>query len=153
MTHYIDPLLKCGCGAVELQIIGSPAACAYCHCDSCRDFYGLPMLSATAWKRESVQLVNGAELVGEFAHPAKQMRRYFCTTCGETLFGTNRLGMAVVGTSLIARSFNGSLPAHYRPTSHLFYAYREIDIEDSLPKYLEGRTGLLFQKLASSPDV
>jgi len=69
------------------------------------------------------------------------MQKYFCLSCGETLFGTNRLGMAVIGTPLIERAFGWQLPAEFRPTFHLFYAQRELDVEDALPKYLEGRNG------------
>jgi hypothetical protein len=140
MSHT-DPILKCSCETVELQLSGSPAACGFCHCSSCQDFYALPVFSVTAWKREAVQVANGEDRLGEFTHPKKQMQKYFCLSCGETLFGTNRLGMAVIGTPLIERAFGGQLPNEFRPTFHLFYAQRVLDVEDALPKYLEGRNG------------
>ena len=158
--HYVGPrnhtidamqqnsklLLNCSCGEVEVQIAGSPAACAYCHCTSCRDFYGLPVLAATAWRNEAVQVVKGSDRLGEYQHPTKQMQRHFCRACGETMFGTNRLGLTVVRTSLLARSSGGSLSAEFNPKLHLFYAYRELDVDDELPKYLEGTSGPLFSK-------
>jgi hypothetical protein len=153
MSHNIEPLLKCSCEAVELQLTGSPAACGFCHCSSCRDFYALPVFSVTGWKREAVQVAKGEDRIGEFTHPTKQMRRFFCLTCGETLFGTNRLGMAVIGTPLIAKAFGGNLPAEFRPTFHLFYSYRVLDVEDELPKYLQGRSGPSLQTQASAPDA
>ena len=152
MSH-IQPLLKCRCETVELQLAGSPAACGFCHCSSCRDFYALPVFSATAWKREAVQVAKGQDFIGEFTHPKKQMQRYFCLTCGETLFGTNRLGMAVIGTPLVERAFGGQLPAEFRPTFHLFYAQRVLNVEDDLTKYLEDRNGPTHQKQGNAPEA
>jgi hypothetical protein len=139
-------VLNCSCGGVELHIAGSPAVCAYCHCTSCRDFYGLPVLAATAWKNENVQVVKGCDQIGKYQHPTKQMQRYFCSACGETVFGTNRLGLTVVRTSRLARSSDGSLPADFHPKFHLFYGSRELDVSDELPKYLEERGGPLFSE-------
>ena len=153
MSNDITTLLKCSCGTVKLQLRGSPAGCGYCHCGTCRDFYGLPIFSATSWKLETVECAAGDERLGEFVHPTKQIRRYFCLTCGETLFGINRLGMAVIGTPLIAKAFAGELPVEFRPTFHLFYAYRLFNVEDGLTKYLEGRSGPLHQKPATPTDA
>ena len=146
MPPNLELVLSCSCGAVELQVSGSPAACAYCHCSSCRDFYGLPGFAATAWKNEACRVVKGTEQLGEYRHPTKQMQRHFCVACGETMFGVNRLGLTVVRTSLLARASRGSLPAEFNPRFHLFYSNRELDIDDELPKYMEGRSGPLFSK-------
>lgn len=146
MPQNPELLLSCDCGAVELLISGSPAACAYCHCSSCRDFYGLPVFAATAWKNDAVRVVKGSDQLGEYRHPTKQMQRHFCLACGETMFGTNRLGLTVVRTSILAKASGGSLPAEFNPRFHLFYSYRELNVDDELPKYLEGRSGPLFSK-------
>ena len=101
----------------------------------------MPVFSVTAWKKEAVQVAKGADRLSKFTHPEKQMQKFFCLNCGETLFGTNRLGMAVIGTPLIERAFGAQLPAEFWPTFHLFYAQRVLEVEDALPKYLEGRNG------------
>ncbi len=54
------------------------------------------------------------------------------------MFGTNRLGMRVVPNNLIARGANGDLQEEMRPTMHLFYRSRIIDVEDDLTTYLKG---------------
>jgi hypothetical protein len=151
MPQHRELLLRCNCGAVELLTSGSPAACAYCHCSSCRDFYDLPVFAATAWNNDAVRVVKGSDQLGEYRHPTKQMHRHFCLACGETLFGGNRLGFTIIRTSIIARALGGSLPAEFHPKFHLFYAYRELDIDDALPKYLEGRSGPLFLKQETPP--
>jgi hypothetical protein len=144
MSQNPEHLLSCSCGAVELLVSGCPVARAYCHCPSCREFYGLAVLAATAWKNDAVRVAKGQTLLGEYKHPTKQMQRHFCLACGATMFGTNRLGLTVVRTSLFAKTWGGLLPAELTPEFHLFYAYREFDIDDELPKYLESRSGPLF---------
>ncbi|MFC4702320.1 MULTISPECIES: GFA family protein [Paraburkholderia] len=134
--------LACLCGAVTIDLIGEPAALANCHCGTCRDFYGTSILSASAWPADRA-VASGALQV--FQHPHKQMSRAFCATCGETLFGTNRLGMRVVPNSLLARAHDGTLPAERQPTMHLFYRHRVIDVIDALPKYLDGWDGPVFE--------
>lgn len=133
--------ITCLCGANTMELHGTPAAQANCHCTTCRDFYGVAMLSATAWAAESVT-VSGAENA-RFQHPAKQLCKTFCLNCGEVLFGTNRLGMRVVPNALVARAAEGVLGAAFAPTMHLFYRERVIDVADALPKYLDGWDGPL----------
>ncbi|KVO37910.1 aldehyde-activating protein [Burkholderia ubonensis] len=130
--------VRCLCGAVTVTLQGEPAARANCHCQTCRDFYGTSMLLATAWGSGQLA-VTGANAT--FAHPAKAMSRTFCASCGEIVFGTNRLGMRVVPNSLNARAHDGQLPDELQPTMHLFYRQRVIDVVDPLPKYLDGWDG------------
>lgn len=137
MTGAIS--VQCSCGQAAFTLRGEPAARAHCHCNACRDFYGTAILSATAWNPEAVQVERGE--VASFTHPTRQMARTFCRACGETLFGTNRLGMRVVPNSLAARAAGGSLPEAWQPTMHLFYRHRIMDVDDALVKYLDGWDG------------
>jgi len=135
--------ISCLCGKTSVDLHGQPAARANCHCASCRDFYGTTMLSATAWHEEAVRIANGACSI--FQHPAKQLSKAFCSTCGEVLFGSNRLGMRVVPNAMTARATGGSLDAKLAPTMHLFYRHRIIDVTDALPKYLDGWDGPQYE--------
>lgn len=144
--------IGCLCGAVTVELHGSPVARANCHCRTCRDFYGTPVLSATAWDAEAVHVTSGQ--LGTFRHPVKQLSRTFCPLCGEIVFGTNRLGMRVVSNSIVARAAGGALPEPLQPTMHLFYRYRVFDVSDGLTKYLDGWDGPQHQVVdcvASNP--
>ncbi len=149
-TASLSPkrLLSCSCGSLGMLVSGSPVARAYCHCSSYRHFYGLVVLAATAWKSEVVSIVKGQTLVKTHQHPTKQLQRCFCTICGTNLFGINRLGFKVIHTSLFAESTGGAVPKELMPEFHLFYAERELNIDDELPKYLEGRSGSVFSDSA-----
>ncbi len=133
---------RCLCGAVRVELQGRPAARAYCHCATCRDFYGTSLLSATAWDADAVRLTAGEGAV--FQHPHKQLSKTFCTVCGEVVFGTNRLGMRVIPSAMLARASGGQLDPALTPQMHLFYRDRVLDAVDDLPKYLDGWDGPLY---------
>ncbi|MFM0213023.1 GFA family protein [Paraburkholderia sediminicola] len=141
--------LLCLCGAVNIKLNGQPEARANCHCLTCRDFYGTSMLSATAWLPEQVTVVGGR--ISTFSHPTKQLSRAFCPRCGDTVFGTNRFGMRVLPNSFVARATGGELPEEMRATMHLFYRHRTIDIQDELPKYLDGWDGQIYDGSSGKP--
>ncbi|AJC23066.1 GFA family protein [Pandoraea pulmonicola] len=148
MTTTTNPNLTnltvaCQCGGVTMTLSGEPAARALCHCNAYRDFYGSPMLAATAWEKSQVSLTG---MTQRFSHPTRRMTREFCPQCGETLHGTNRLDMRVVPNALLARAHDATLPASLRPTMHLFYRHRVLDVRDNLPKYLDGWDGALYEE-------
>ena len=55
----------CFCGAVELEVTGSPEAMGYCHCRSCRSWSGGPVNAFSLWKPDAVKVKKGAEHVGQ----------------------------------------------------------------------------------------
>lgn len=57
------------------------------------------------------------------------------------MLGTNRLGVTVICNNVLAKVDGGKLPDELAPKLHLFYAFRQIDIQDSLPNYLDGASG------------
>ncbi len=135
--------MRCDCESVSFMAEGAPVAKAYCHCTDCRDFYSTPVLAATAWQKTSLSVTGGRESIGEHTHPHKLLTKYFCVRCGDTLFGSNRIGMYVIPNKQLWRTLEAALGS-MRPEFHLFYRQRVVDIDDNLPKYLDGRTGELF---------
>jgi hypothetical protein len=140
MNHYE---MHCDCESVTFVAEGEPAAKAYCHCGDCREFYSTPILAATAWHKDSLAVTGDDSFISKHKHPHKQLTKFFCVACGDTLFGTNRLGMYVVPNKQLYRAL-GSATDSMRPDFHLFYRQRVVDIADSLPKYLDGRSSELF---------
>ncbi len=60
---------NCFCGAVEVQVTGSPEGMGYCHCSSCRSWSGGPVNAFTLWKPEAVQITSGAQHVATCCAP------------------------------------------------------------------------------------
>lgn len=118
---------SCFCRAVEIEATGSPLEMGYCHCSSCRSYSGGPLTAYTLWKAESVQVVEGAELLGRFNKTAMSHRR-FCTRCGGHVM-TDHPGL---GLTDVYAAVLPSVP--FVPTVHLNYAETVLPIRDGLRK-------------------
>ena len=127
--------IHCECGAVVANLSGLPRVRGHCHCQDCRDLLDIPFHSVTAWNIDQVNLTQGVESLAEYQHPQLEMKRFFCATCGETLFNSNAMDWRIVSQHLIRKCNGGELPQELASESHFFYDRRIVDIEDELPKH------------------
>src|ERR1700736_4741286 len=72
MTHSGS----CFCGAVEVEVTGSPEAMGYCHCRSCRSWSGGPVNAFSLWKPDAVRITSGSPHVATFEKAAMSHRKY-----------------------------------------------------------------------------
>lgn len=124
----------CDCGAIVLEMAGSPRVHAFCHCEDCRALLDVPFHSVTAWDADEVRVVAGEEDAVEYRYPALEMTRVFCKHCGETVYNTNVMGWRLVSQLLIRKCNNDQLPRELQSDGHIFYDRRIIDVDDPLPK-------------------
>jgi hypothetical protein len=118
----------CICGAVELEITGDPAVQAYCHCESCRRWFGAPINAAALWPTSNVRIVKGADNLGLYKR-TEASHRQFCRSCGApVLVGHPGMGMIDVPSGSVAG-------LSYRPTVHVNYGEKVMSIRDRLPKF------------------
>ncbi len=118
---------KCFCGAVEMEVSGSPEAMGYCHCRSCRSWSGGPVNAFSLWKPEAVRITAGSEHVGMFAKTAMSERRS-CRRCGGHLT-TNHPTLGLVDV------FAATIPTlRFAPAIHVNYAEAVLPMRDGLPK-------------------
>jgi hypothetical protein len=119
---------KCFCGAVEIEISGSPEAMGYCHCRSCRAWSGSPVNAFSLWKPEAVRIKNGAEHFAMF-QKSKLSARQYCAKCGGHLM-TNRPPLGLIEV------FAATVPdLAFTPSSHINYAEAVLPMRDGLPKF------------------
>src|SRR4029453_6197932 len=85
---------SCFCGAVKLEVTGSPEAMGFCHCNSCRSWSGGPVNAFTLWKPAAGQVQLGAEHVATFQKTPLSERQY-CKKCGGHLM-TNHPTLGLV---------------------------------------------------------
>ena len=128
-------LVHCECGAVRLQLTGAPRVKGYCHCEDCRDLLDVPFHSVTAWNKDQLTIVSVDDRISEYKHPRLEMKRAYCTQCGETLYNTNAMDWRVVSQLLISKCYDNELPEELHSDSHFFYDRRIVNIDDDLPKY------------------
>jgi len=126
--------VQCDCGAVGLEMLGSPKVHAFCHCEDCRALLDVPYHSIVAWESENVSIVSGKHNAVEYKYPTLAMTRVFCGHCGETVYNTNAMGWRLVSQLLIRKCNNGELPEELQSNAHYFYDRRIVDINDQLPK-------------------
>jgi hypothetical protein len=123
MTH----VGSCFCGAVKLQVEGSPAAMGYCHCRSCRSWSGGPVNAFSLWKPEAVRVTSGAENVATYTKTPMSERKY-CKKCGGHLM-TDHPPLGLVDV------FAATLPTlTFTPGVHVNYAETVLPMRDGLPK-------------------
>ncbi len=106
---------SCFCGAVKLEVTGSPEAMGYCHCSSCRSWSGGPVNAFSLWKADAVQVKAGAEHIATFEKTSLSQRKY-CKKCGGHLMtGHQPLGLVDI--------FAATIPTlNFVPGVHVNYA-------------------------------
>jgi hypothetical protein len=116
--------IRCGCGAVELQLTGLPMAQYVCHCDDCQTVHG-KAYSVALYPAAAVDVTRGE--TGTFT--LKTSPRTKCSRCGTYLFAE------VPGQPF--RGVNGDLlpEGRFNPEFHVQCRYAAAQIEDGLAHY------------------
>ena len=118
---------RCLCGAVKLEVTGSPEAMGYCHCSSCRSWSGGPVTAFSLWKANAVEIKSGAEHIATYQKTPLSERQY-CRQCGGHLM-TNHPPLGLIDV------FVASLPTlPFAPGVHVNYAETVLPMKDGLPK-------------------
>jgi hypothetical protein len=121
----MDHIGSCFCGAVEVQVTGSPEAMGYCR--SCRSWSGGPVNAFSLWKPEAVRITAGSQHVAAFAKTEMSQRKY-CRKCGGHLM-TNHPTLGLVDI------FAATIPTlAFAPGVHVNYAETVLPMRDGLPK-------------------
>ncbi len=118
---------KCFCGAVEVEVSGTPEAMGYCHCESCRSWSAGPVNAFTLWKRDSVRITKGAEHVASYQETERSERQY-CTKCGGHIMTTHPHWGLIDVYAAILPNFK------FEPGVHVNYAETVLPMKDGLPK-------------------
>jgi hypothetical protein len=118
---------RCLCGAVEVEVTGSPEAMGYCHCRSCRSWSGGPVNAFSLWKLDAVRIKSGSEHLATFQKTTFSQRQY-CAKCGGHLM-VNHPTIGLVDV------FAATIPMlTFTPGVHINYAETVVPMRDGLPK-------------------
>jgi predicted GNAT family acetyltransferase len=119
---------SCFCGAVELQVTGTPAIAGYCHCSDCQAWSAAPINAFSLWKSDSVRVTRGEASIGTF-HKTENSYRKFCKICGGHLM-TDHPRMRLI--DVYANLLQGY---KHEPTLHANYGSKMVSVKDGLPKF------------------
>ena len=72
----------CMCGEVRYEAIGEPPYVGHCHCKSCRQHTGAPVVTLVAFMADGIKFTKGDRKIYN-SSPA--IRRAFCGQCGTSL--------------------------------------------------------------------
>lgn len=118
----------CFCGAVEVEVTGTPVFAGYCHCRDCQRWSAAPINAFSLWKSDDVRITKGAANIGTF-HKSENSYRKFCKNCGGHIM-TDHPRMRLV--DVYANLIEGYI---HRPTLHANYGSKMVSVHDGLPKY------------------
>lgn len=126
-AHAVSHEGSCFCGGVRIAVHGEALAMGYCHCESCRSWSASPVNGFTLWKPESVEIVEGADLVDTFGLTPRSLRKW-CRKCGGHLMTDHpQWGLVDVFAALLPT-------LAFKPGVHVNYSDRVMAIRDGLPK-------------------
>jgi hypothetical protein len=117
----------CFCGAVEIEVTGSPVAMGYCHCSSCRSWSAGPVNAFTLWAPDAVRVTKGEESISTFAKTPVSERQ-FCKECGGHVMSRHP-------TFNLIDVYAATLPSLvFDPRVHVNYQETVLRMRDGLPK-------------------
>lgn len=121
----------CHCGAVRFKLSGPPMQSVYCHCSNCRRSTGAAFIMVGFWHPDAVQLAGGVSLLERAT--SSHLTRCRCPECGAPIY--NRVRSERITANNVFLPLLDALDADARPTHHIYYADRVVDVEDGLPKF------------------
>jgi hypothetical protein len=130
---------RCHCGAVGYEVGADPVDAKICHCRTCRTLHAAPMQWAAIFHKRHVRMTRGAEHLrfysGARGRPGRMPPcKVSCALCGTPVADEGRR-MWLAFPALFEFGARGEIPAAFRPTCHLFYGERVVDVDDDLPKW------------------
>ena len=140
--------LSCSCGAVKIELIGSPIMVNICHCDDCQKgalrienlTTGLKILDQyggtpyVLYRKDRVKFIQGQELLDEIRiEGEKDTRRVVTSCCKSPFFLDFEPGHWF---SIFQQRFDNPIPRAQRRIQTRFMA-RGVNPDDGLPRYKE----------------
>jgi hypothetical protein len=130
---------RCHCGAIRYEVCAGPVDAKICHCRSCQVLHGAPMQWAAIFDKRDVRLVSGIEALRFYNSELDSEERRLpckvrCARCS-TLIADEGRRMWLAFPSLFDFGTPPRVPEAFKPTCHIFYGARVMDIDDGLPKW------------------
>ncbi|KAF7347513.1 hypothetical protein MVEN_01507500 [Mycena venus] len=145
MSESSEPIVRkgsCFCGDVSYAVKGKPLFSLYCHCTQCQRADGAAFVSCIHFPNSAFSWTYAAEKAPD-VEPLKSFTLYrckSCRSCAATQMSDNQ-NWALRATQM-ERDENGKIKDwdNLKPTGHIFYGTRVVDVADDLPKW-EGFPG------------
>jgi len=129
----------CFCGSVRYEVCAKPVDAKLCHCRACQILHGAPMQLAAIFHKHNVRFTAGLDHLRFFNSAQGVNNRILpckvsCNQCGTPIADEGRR-MWLAFPALFDFGQGSETPDSFKPSCHIFYAQRAIDICDNLPKW------------------
>lgn len=129
----------CRCAAVEYEVRADPVDAKLCHCRDCQTLHGAPMQWAAIFHKQDVRFTAGVEHLRFYNGTLDRHERILpckvaCSSCGTPIADEGR-NMWLAFPTLFDFGVPPEVPDAFKPTCHIFYRMRVMDIADGLPKW------------------
>jgi hypothetical protein len=130
---------RCHCGQVRYEVRADPEDAKICHCRACQVLHGAPMQWAAIFHKRDVRFVAGVEQLRFYNSELDRRERLLpckviCALCGTPVADEGR-NMWLAFPTLFDFGMPPNVPEAFRPTCHIFYGMRVMEIGDGLPKW------------------
>lgn len=130
---------SCHCNAVHYEVCDDPVDSKICHCRVCQKLHGAPMQWAAIFHKHDVRVMAGMDHLrfynSERNEPARILPcKVSCALCGTPIADEGR-NMWLAFPSLFDFGITPQVPDSFKPTCHIFYGTRTINLNDGLPKW------------------
>jgi hypothetical protein len=124
---------------VRYEVSADPVDAKICHCRDCQRLHGAPMQWAAIFDKHHVRFTSGMDHLYFYnGHLDKQERilpcKVSCALCRTPIADEGRR-MWLAFPSLFDFGTPPQVPQAFRPTCHIFYGMRVVDMNDGLPKW------------------
>lgn len=129
----------CFCGRIRYEVSADPVDAKLCHCRACQVLHGAPMQWAAIFYKHQVRFSAGLDHLRFFNSEQNMKERILpckvsCNVCGTPIADEGRR-MWLSFPVLFEFRKGSEVPDSFKPTCHIFYDQRVIDINDNLPKW------------------
>ncbi len=130
---------SCHCAAVQYEVCNDPVDAKICHCRVCQKLHGAPMQLAAIFHKPHIRFAAGMNHLHFYNSEFNRNERILpckvsCSLC-HTLIADEGRHMWLAFPSLFEFGNPLKLPTSFKPTCHIFYGTRLIDMNDGLPKW------------------
>ena len=135
---------RCHCGAAQYEVSADPVDAKICHCRVCQVLHGAPMQWAAIFFKHDVRFTRGMEYLRFYNSTLDRHERLLpckvsCVRC-DTLIADEGRNMWLAFPTLFDFGAPPQVPESFKPTCHIFYGTRVMEINDGLPKWSGHKT-------------
>jgi hypothetical protein len=127
----------CNCGAVRFEITAPIVSAGYCHCTRCQRRSGTGASINGSTEPGSFRVTQGEDDLRAWK-PKRGFEKWFCGTCGSSLFSRNPEDFDQIGVRLGTLDQDPGVRPSYRQFVNYAAPFEPIP-DDGLPRYPESR--------------